>query len=521
MSKESRKLTFSWNLAGLLAALTLLVLSGYSYYDYTADDAFISYRYARNLAEGNGLVWNPGEKLESYSNFLWVMILAVLHKFGLDIIVSAKYAGIFAGIALLIAAYRLARDVSGIDTESPIWLAPVLLAFNRDIIFWMPSGLETIFFALLLTAAGHRYLVEDRGPSRFPFSSLLFLLVACTRPEGILYYLATVVFDLLYHKRIRWSALLLVLGPFCIYHMWRIAYFGDFLPCPYYAKIGGDQRFLLGAGYVGRYLVKYLPAFACLSVLLLFPPRDVGRVLYLLWLMIAGTLAALWMDGDWMWHFRLMIPVTVLLSVLIVPAVGGLLKAASGVARRARAVVLLLGIIVLHQATGPSARELVRILTLNRQPMSGCLEGEMTVAMKTAGLWIKQHSTPRDLVAVNHAGALPYYADRIAIDMTGLCDRHISRVPGGRHEKYDPDYVLSRKPRYVVLNTSLPPEKGEYGRDYWDGETALYDHPQFQERYRRLPTYWRWRWDAITPNVTYTILFERIAPHQSGEKTSP
>ena len=40
------------------------------------DDAFISFRYARNLATGHGLVWNPGERVEGYTNFLWTLLMA-------------------------------------------------------------------------------------------------------------------------------------------------------------------------------------------------------------------------------------------------------------------------------------------------------------------------------------------------------------------------------------------------------------------------------------------------------------
>ncbi|MCX7878834.1 MAG: hypothetical protein N2510_09400, partial [Ignavibacteria bacterium] len=44
------------------------------------DDAYISYRYGRNLMEGNGLVYNPGEKVEGYTNFLWTIITAPFTK---------------------------------------------------------------------------------------------------------------------------------------------------------------------------------------------------------------------------------------------------------------------------------------------------------------------------------------------------------------------------------------------------------------------------------------------------------
>ena len=45
---------------------------------FLTDDAFISFRYVRNLLEGHGLVFNPGERGEGYSNFLWTPELAFI-----------------------------------------------------------------------------------------------------------------------------------------------------------------------------------------------------------------------------------------------------------------------------------------------------------------------------------------------------------------------------------------------------------------------------------------------------------
>ena len=45
---------------------------------FLTDDAFISFRYVRNLLEGHGLVFNPGEYVEGYTNFLWILELVAL-----------------------------------------------------------------------------------------------------------------------------------------------------------------------------------------------------------------------------------------------------------------------------------------------------------------------------------------------------------------------------------------------------------------------------------------------------------
>ena len=47
---------------------------------FLTDDAFISFRYVHNLLEGHGLVFNPGERVEGYSNFLWVLELAAIWR---------------------------------------------------------------------------------------------------------------------------------------------------------------------------------------------------------------------------------------------------------------------------------------------------------------------------------------------------------------------------------------------------------------------------------------------------------
>ena len=53
----------------------VFLVNAHAYY-FLCDDAFISFRYSRHLVDGLGLVWNPGEVVEGYTNFLWVLIAA-------------------------------------------------------------------------------------------------------------------------------------------------------------------------------------------------------------------------------------------------------------------------------------------------------------------------------------------------------------------------------------------------------------------------------------------------------------
>src|SRR4029450_300392 len=87
--------------AGFLLSAVLLVLHARMYWGYSVDDAFISMRYGKNLADGNGLVYNPGERVEGYSNLAWTLILAGLHKISPEPLELAKATGILLGVLAL------------------------------------------------------------------------------------------------------------------------------------------------------------------------------------------------------------------------------------------------------------------------------------------------------------------------------------------------------------------------------------------------------------------------------------
>lgn len=100
---------------GMLCLLIgLLFFIGFLAYvwKFTVDDAFISFRYAKHLAEGYGLVWNIGEySVEGYTNFLWVVIMAFIHLIKLDPALSAKIIGIFSLIGILYVCWKLTNEV--------------------------------------------------------------------------------------------------------------------------------------------------------------------------------------------------------------------------------------------------------------------------------------------------------------------------------------------------------------------------------------------------------------------------
>jgi hypothetical protein len=229
---------------GLAIAMTLALVVQIFVWLWYIDDAAISFGYARNLANGHGLVAQVGaERVEGYSNPLWVLLLSVWEWIGVDSFLSSKSMGALFAFATLPLVWAITRYARPDRDESVPLLAAVALAANVQFGIWGTSGLENALFNLLLAAAIWRTLVETRVRG-FPWSALLFLGIALTRPEGILYAavggFAAMAFSLADRRGARptllWLAVFFV--PFGAYHALRFDYFAWLFPNTYYAKLG-------------------------------------------------------------------------------------------------------------------------------------------------------------------------------------------------------------------------------------------------------------------------------------------
>ncbi len=116
------------------------------------DDAMISMRYARNLADGFGLVWNPGEgPVEGYSNFLWLLTAAVGIFLGLEPLQFTQAAGLVAQAVTLWALFQIGRAAGRRGWKAT--LAPLFLAGSISFLAYPMTGMETSLFCCLLTVA--------------------------------------------------------------------------------------------------------------------------------------------------------------------------------------------------------------------------------------------------------------------------------------------------------------------------------------------------------------------------------
>jgi hypothetical protein len=253
-------------------------------YAFLCDDAFISFRYARNFAQGHGLVFNPGfERVEGYSNFLWVMILAAGQFLGFAPERAANPLLIFFGLALVAMTVRFCwNELPAQASPYAIVIPALMLATNRSFALWCTSGLETKLFELLVVggvlstvremermrrgdAGGHAAAGLPRPFfDGFPLSAIWFALAALTRPDGVLFAGCVVLTRIIiqaFKRTLEWRPLLLGTAAFVLpvggQFAFRRIYYDDWFPNTYYAKVGGQLWWEMGVKYLKCFSLEY------------------------------------------------------------------------------------------------------------------------------------------------------------------------------------------------------------------------------------------------------------------------
>ena len=219
---------------------------------FLCDDAYIHFRYASNLYEGKGLVWNaaPFQPVEG-GGFLWILILcAIWILFGVEPPDAANVVLITCGVIqvliLAAAANRLRRQNGSLLPSAVGLCAVAAIISNRTFLQWMSSGLDTALFNVWLLAwvmLAFRSPEQRRG-NWLPIWSLLAAMAALTRPDGLPLVCATAgvaVADMLQRRRQLQPTLLGLLPLLLVlaHMLWRHSYYGEWLPNTYYAKVGG------------------------------------------------------------------------------------------------------------------------------------------------------------------------------------------------------------------------------------------------------------------------------------------
>lgn len=498
MSAKSAIFVLDASRAKLICALLgAAFLAHAAWYNFMSDDGFIVLRYASNLVHGEGLVFNPGDRVEGFSSWSWVLLIAGGQSLGCDPVVFARVAGVGAGLLTIAVSLLLGFSLTpaGASSGWALW-GPLVVAANAPFACWAPAGLETALYGCLLTATAWAATTE-RTRALAALSTLCLL----TRPEAVLLIVVLAVL----RGRVRddtWRSTLRVwifpaaalLGQ----SVCRWLYYGDLLPNTFYAKTGGSWA-QWARGF--HYLLDYAGDHEGLPLMVV--PVVVGlaaadrRLRMVAGLVVATWASIVWEGGDGLPMYRFMVPVVPLAAVLLgaVTARGYQIVMAylgpAAVAPRVAVMTLLAAVACVHaRAPGMDAHY-------------GNYEYQEEVEVPRwarVGLWLRNEARPEDSFASVPIGAVAYYSGLRTYDMVGLTDRHIAhrQMPAmghgiAGHEKHDGAYIVSQRPTYLLLgNIDVTPRPRDPAvrpfipHGAWpiaDRETDVFDADGFEELY--------------------------------------
>jgi hypothetical protein len=491
------------DLAGWLIAvgpaLVILALQILRIYEFTVDDAFISFRYAKHLGMGEGLLWNiGGDPVEGYTNFLLVLMLGAAYALKLDIVLVSKLMGMLAAVGIVILAASFIRW--RFKSNLAAMVVTVLFVLPLDVAAHSVSGMETMLFTFwivaLVTVAWH-FALARRGGGQIAAAGLLArrvgrtridgilicvlsLLIPLTRPEGALIVgfvlLGIAVLERRAVKELLPALLALTIVPGVIYFLWRWSYFGYPLPNTYYVKaVPGAFIYRPSLSYTLGFirftnlhriliilplLLLYLaaawmrrrrsPQDNCARGILLESVRATWTYTLLVVLpALVFSFYYLTVHTDIMgYRHRFLIPVyplTLLFLAIPFSALESELERirarASFSGRWTAGLRLLVAFLVVGAISHPIYTWLDEALSL-KDYARGLENAHITVGKLLGGSPYRGR-----LVVLSDAGAIPYYSDWETLDGGALSDEYLA------HQGFDLDYFYAFDPDAFVITS--------------------------------------------------------------------
>ncbi len=469
----------------LMVPLSLLVYKSW----FVTDDAFISFRYARNWAAGEGVRYNLGDAvpIEGYSEFLWVALGAAVTLTGLDQVQVLCGVSALCAALLLFLTMRAARDLG--LSEPAIVLAGLLLVATPTFSVWATGGMATMLHALLVFSAFDLLALRSDRNINYAAAAGIGLAIALVRVEGVAWVLVVAAAAGLY----RWLERRPIAAPigtllavaavgFGIFETWRWNYYDVPIANTYYAKVAfGPDAVIRGGRYVGSFLLTYLiPALAipAFAVGLRGNRRNASLALAIPAASTVGYSVAV--GGDFMAHFRLMLPALPFLGLLCGIGLQGLLDRQPTARPRERLAGAACLVAVLGIAPAFDAHVLPyqlrarhdgsRLTDPDEAGRSVTSEQQFWRRMKTRangfalrGQILREHLPHGSSIVLSAAGGIGYYSDLYIYDRNGLIERRRERGSeglGGRlpgHDQTAPlSSYLARQPDVLYFRIYKP-----------------------------------------------------------------
>lgn len=450
-----------------LALTTLLLYSIFSEWGY--DDPFITYRYAHNVAQGQGFVYNPGEQIQSTTTPLFTLLLALLYPLWSDLPHLANLIGAFSLALGAIFLWDLART-----WETPLVGWSGLILYPSFPLLLSTLGSETPLYLALCLGAFAAYARQ-----RYTLTAICSALATLARPDGILVPVILALHYLVVWFRQRnavgapavrpgwkglpWGGIAVFIAICLPWFVFAWLYFGAPLPVTLVAKqqqgaMSISQRFAggfisLAGAYAQLWQYKLAGLLAVLGSIFMFW-RARRWLLFLSWTALYFWAYSLLGVSRYFWYYAPLVPGFIALVGLGISAVTQVMERITsgrsvgehidGSPQQTPrwlqwAVVTSLLLLLAVGQAGDLQR-----LAQNLDPR--------TTIYRDAGLWLQENTPESTKIGALEIGIIGYYAQRPVIDFAGLIqpqtaaqfnrDTTYDGVAEWASQRYQPDYLI-------------------------------------------------------------------------------
>uniref|UniRef100_A0A7C4YRX5 Glycosyltransferase RgtA/B/C/D-like domain-containing protein n=1 Tax=candidate division WOR-3 bacterium TaxID=2052148 RepID=A0A7C4YRX5_UNCW3 len=441
------------------------VINGERYFT-LFDDEMVSMRYAKNLANGYGLCWNKGERVEGITNLLWTIYISFFHLFSIPPSKVSLFIQLTGALFMLFStflAYRISYLIFKIERVAII--SAIFLGLYYPVVYWSLFGTE-VSILLLLTSLS-TFIVLKNDEKKIYLVYLILGVSTLIRIDMVILYIGFWFYIMFSHKKNFLKHFFSGLTGLIIFvfgqTLFRYFYFRDILPNTYYLKMSGFPVFLRITRGLYVY-VKFIWGLNILLVILAFVVlfyKRIKPVYFLLFISLLQSLYSIYVGGDAWEQFggsnRFVSVVMFSFFILFSYSLVLIYREIKFIRKIPLFLYVIFSLLCFNSSYGPEAN--VEALLLIKPKYYNYNKNWTDI-----GINIKNVTNDSAKIAVVVAGTMAYFSDRYCIDILGKNDKYISHLkgrvlPGDNmfisfypgHMKWDYNYSIGYlKPDIVV-----------------------------------------------------------------------
>jgi hypothetical protein len=441
---------------GVFLLLILLGLTSrlfwIAYTHFTEEDAFITFRIARHLAEGVGFVYNSGERVLGTTSPLFTLLLAgwmtIVSK---NVMIGAKIFNLVTSISSLIFLLMALREIGASKAQQTAVL--MIFACSVKLIVLEVGGMETSLVLFLMIASWYTYL-----SGRLVWTSIILGLLILTRLDLFIWPFAMLLIEMISSPKhaLRMGMIAsLVVFPWIIFSS---SYFGSPIPhtidakwvayvqnnhTPFSTHLWTIANFMSPfSQFKDHILLRDILSWTTLLIVTWQSAYEFGeKKLALPVVFILLDIPRLVFTRATFFN-RYFAPLLVVVFILLGLGLGNLWGSAKYSSRRMKAIYTIALITLAGMGLVFAGYETVQ--TKMKQ------EFRYEKSLMRVGLWLNQNSTPSARVLLEPLGYIGYYADRTMIDEVGLVSPEVVTLK--KQGVSANDYFLLFMPDYYVLH---------------------------------------------------------------------